>query len=142
MKAGYLLCLLFFYSAVAFAQPVRPSVTIYSVDFRTETIIAIPCGQFMAQFAQHLDTTVCRAPDTLRAITLFLQDIHPSRHRDHLDTRARLVFIDSCGKATDIFMDRWDLCVNGKVIRPDTAFYAYLQSLVPKEHPHMRSARL
>lgn len=40
-------------------------------------------------------------------------------------------------KATEICMDGWDLCVNGKVIRPDPAFYKYLRSLVPKVHPHM-----
>jgi hypothetical protein len=142
MKAGYLICLLSFYSAGAFAQPVRPSITIYSVDFRTETIIGIPCDQFMTQFARQLDTTVYRAPDTLRPIALFLQHIHPSRHHDHLDTRASLVFINSRGKATEICMDRWDLCVNGKIIRADPAFYKYLQSLVPKEHLHMRPTGL
>lgn len=117
MRTWYLICLLSFYSAGVFSQPVRPSITIYSVDFRTETIIDIPCDQFMTQLARKQDTTAYRAPDTLRAIALFLQHIHPSRHRNHLDTRAELVFIDSRGKATEIAMDRWDLCVNGKVIK-------------------------
>lgn len=62
--------------------------------------------------------------------------------RAHMDTRARIVFVDAGGKVTVICMDRWDLCVNGRIIRAYPAFYAYLRSLVSRVHPHMRPTAL
>lgn len=103
-----------------------------------ETPIAITCNDFVTGFARQLDTEVCRATDTLQAVTEFLRHSRPGSHRDHIDTRARIVFVDSTGNTTVICMDRWDLCVNGRIIRAYPAFYAYLRSLVPKVHPHTR----
>ena len=137
-KGSLLLYMLLYFSQSATSQHPKASISVYSVDLGIETVLSIPCNEFKTQFLGHIDSTVCYSPDTLQAITVFLKHIHRSRTRQQVDTRVRFIFIDLDGKETDICMDRFDLCVNGRVIRNYPKFYIFMRSLVPKTHLRFR----
>jgi len=141
IKAVFILLFWIGISAAGRAQPSRSRITVYSVYFGIESIIAVPCDQFKTQFEKRMDTTVCLAPDTLRAVASFLQHVRFGSHRDHIDTRAQFVFVDTGGKTTVICMDRWDICIDGQIIRGYPAFYRYLRLLVPKRNTDWRVKR-
>lgn len=115
------------------AQQVHPSITVYSVNLYTETVIAISCERFIDQFSKQMDTTVCYSADSLRTIETFLKHVRYSTSGDHVDTRVQFNIVNLAGKTIKICMGKFDLFVNDHVVRKNTAFFAYMRSLVPKK---------
>jgi hypothetical protein len=120
------------------AQPARPSITVYSVNLYTETVIAISCDRFMDQFSKQMDTTVYYSTDSLRAIDNFLQSVRYSTNGGHVDTRVQFDIVNSAGKTIKICMGKFNLYVNDHVVRKNVAFFAYMRSLLPKKQLGLR----
>jgi hypothetical protein len=117
----------------AFGQEKKASVTVLSVNMFTETIISVPCNDFIRTFNKAIDTSICYSKDSLAAMENFLKRVTYLKKSKDVDTRVRIVFVNGSGKVVDICMDMFDSCVNGRTIKSYPEFRLYLLSLVPKK---------
>jgi hypothetical protein len=134
------ICLLFVICIYvsALAQKKSPSITAYSVDMNIETFTSIPCHDFVKQFQGRMDTTVCNSMDSLEAIGAFLKKVRYSKDPWNIDTRAKFVFESESGKLTNIYMDRFRIYVNDRMIEDFPQFYNYLYSLIAKKQTRIK----
>jgi hypothetical protein len=134
------ICLLFVICIYvsALAQKKGPSITAYSVDMNIETFTSIPCHDFMKQFQGRMDTTICNSMDSLEIIAAFLKKVRYSKDPWNIDTRAKFVFVSKAGNFTNIYMDRFRIYVNGRMIEDYPQFYKYLYSLIAKKQTKIK----
>lgn len=135
---GLFILLCIYHSAVG--QEKKASITVFSVNMFTETVISVPCNDFMKTFNKTIDTLVCYSLDSLAMMENFLKRVTYLKKSADVDTRAKIVFVNRSGKAVDICMDMFDVCVNGRAIKSYPDFRLYLLSWVPKKQ-HVNSPR-
>jgi len=120
------------FTAISFHENGTPrKIIVYSVNFFTRTIIAIPCEKFSANFRGIVDTSEVSAEGSIKKLDKFLEEIKYSKDSIHIDTRAKFVFINKLGTEMEICMDVFNISINGRLIGNFPAFHGFLRSLVP-----------
>lgn len=110
----------------------KQSIVIESINFYTKTIAAISCNNFESELGPMITRNLVTAKDSMTKLENFIANVKYLRDNEPLDARAKFIYVSKAGKKISICMNLFDICVQGRKIEQDTAFFNFLKSLVPK----------
>lgn len=132
MKSRLLIFALLLIAKYSFCQE-KDSAGIYvaGTEWNMLSMVAIPCEKFDAGHLPNLKYRHFLHKDTLTMLDSFLKKVKYKRRNNDLDVRAKLVYFKSDKLRTAICMTEIDVMVDGRLIKRNDEFVAFLKRLTP-----------
>ena len=134
MKVSLLFFLLIFQFAYnySFCQD-KDSTGVYvmGAPFTMLTWAAIPCERFGSDHAPWMKYRHIIHQDTLAMLDSFLGNVKYAKKHNAIDVRAKMIYIKADKVRTFICMNQNDIMINGRLIKRDEQFIAFLRELTP-----------
>jgi len=112
------------------AQSPKPdTLYIESVNFRSETAASIDCVNFEHNFENRIQFAVLTNRDSLDILETFLGRIKYSHKVEDIDVRAKFLYKKRNGTTLRICMSKFEIMVDGQLIKYDNRFYSFLKGL-------------
>jgi hypothetical protein len=133
MKVSVLFFLLIFqftYNYSFCQEKDSTGVYVTGASFDMMTWAAIPCEKFGSDHAPWLKYSHVTHKDTLAMLDSFLGKVEYVSHYE-IDVRAKMIYIKADKVRTVICMNDGGIMINGRLIKRDERFIAFLRGLTP-----------
>lgn len=137
-KIFYCLLLMLLIWNFSFSQSFgKDTIFIFSVNFYTETFIAVPCDKFATQFENQIVVNKVYELDSIAMLKQFIKKakFYRKSWKFVIDTRGKLIYNEF-----EICTDGVQVSINGNVgkRKRNKQFLKFILSLIPKEQLHIR----
>lgn len=113
----------------------KTSIEIVSINFNTTSIMSTHCEDFVSQFTRGLMFNEVFAEDSIALLDSLLQKIKLCpKENATVNTRAKLMYRNKQGEEVTICVGKFNILVNGQLIKKNKLFSEFIFSLIPKEN--------
>lgn len=134
MKKRHLVLVFFFqniFYIFSFSQGyLKDTLFVESVSFNATTIIRVTCPEFEQNFEKSIKIKILTNKDSLFNLDSFLNGVHYEKRNSEIDVRAKFIYVRKDCTRREICMSKFDIVVDGRLVRRNRRFWAYLKSMV------------
>jgi len=133
MKIIFFLSALFciILSTSCFSQGIgQKRISVASTDFSTLTNVRVTCSEFENSFTGRIKVKEIDNMDTIQRLDFFLEKLRYVKRNEDIDARAKFVYEKGNGEKVKICISKFDIVVDGRLIKTNENFLGFLRSLI------------
>ena len=99
------------------------------VEFNGFTNVRVSCSRFENDFARRIKSRKIDNIDTIQLLELYLKNARFKKDFEEIDARAKFIYQGSDGRRFEICISRFDVVVNGMMVKRNRKFLTFLKGL-------------